>query len=154
MADLEGGSSKANQDIASIQADASTDKDLEKLPPEMRTAATIIAGFFRSTSGPDPDIAKAIAESEMHAEDCKLQAYKASLESRHQQGERDHAYRNKKLNHDTLKSLIVGTVSAAGVICGLYLMTSGHNTQVGTPLLVASFMALLGVRPGQGRDKD
>ncbi len=112
-----------------------------------------MAGFFRSTSGPDPETARVIAESEMHAEDCKLQAYKASLANRDQQGKRDHEYRSKQLLYDTIKQMLISAVSIAGVVCGLYLIIAKGNSQVGTSLLVASFMALVGIRPDFGKDK-
>ena len=62
------------------------------------------------------------------------------------QNARDHVFRIKKMNHDTAKSIVVIVVCVAGIICGLYLIVAKQNSAVGTPLLVASFMAMLGGR--------
>ncbi|HVU45431.1 MAG TPA: hypothetical protein VHD85_04850, partial [Terracidiphilus sp.] len=47
----------------------------------------------RSSSGPDPETARAIAQAEMHEESCRLQGYKESLKTRDKQNEREHEYR-------------------------------------------------------------
>jgi hypothetical protein len=126
---------------------------IERLPSEMKTAMTVMAGLFRSTSGPDPETARLMAESEMHAEKCKLEAYRASLANKDSQNQRDHDFRRKKLDHDTIRASVISCVSVAGIICALYLMIAKGNSQVGTPLLVASFMTLLGYKP-ESKDKD
>jgi len=140
--------------IESLSAKAES-SELEKLPPELsQTVATLIASFSRFSSGPDPETARVIAESEMHSENCKLEAYKASLASSDEESKLDHDYRVKTLNRDTAKEMLVSLVSIGGVICGLYLVVAKGNSQVGTPILVASFMALLRMRPEIGKDKE
>ncbi|MGC9223946.1 MAG: hypothetical protein ACP5E2_08470 [Terracidiphilus sp.] len=129
-------------------------KALEKLPPETRDVVSVIAGFFRSTTGPDPETAKIVAESEMHEETCKLEGYKETLKLRDKQSERDHEFRKKKLNHETGKALIVILVAVSGIIAGLYLLVSKNNSAVGTPLLVAGFMALIGEKSVFSKNKD
>jgi hypothetical protein len=139
------------------QHDLSADNlpvEIEKLPPEMRTMVSVMAGFFRSTSGPDPETARILAQTEMHEETCKLEGFKQSLKTRDQQNERDHLYRVKRMNHDTAKTLIVMVVCLGGIICGLYLIVAKHDSAVGTPLLVAGFMAMLGGKSILPKDKD
>jgi hypothetical protein len=128
--------------------------EIENLPAEMRTMVSVIAGFFRSTSGPDPETAKIMAQAEMHEESCKLEAYSQSLKNRDQQNERDHVFRVKRMNHETAKSLVVMVVCLGGIMCGLYLIVAKKDSAVGTPLLVAGFMALLGGKSILPKDKD
>jgi hypothetical protein len=117
--------------------------EIENLPPEMKTVVSIMAGMVRSPSGPDPETARAIAQSEMHAESCRLQGYKESLRTKDRQNERDHEYRKKRLNHETIKNVIVLFVCVIGILVGLYLLVAKGRDTLGTGLLVASFMALL-----------
>ncbi len=60
----------------------------------------------------------------------------------------------RKLSFETAQNVLVGVVCVGGAICGLYLMLIRGNKEVGTPILVASFMALLGVKPNINKDKD
>jgi hypothetical protein len=81
--------------------------EIQKLSPEMKTTVSVIAGMFRSISGPDPETSRIVAQSEMHEETCKLEGYKESLRIRDKQNERDHEFRKKRLNHETLKNVVV-----------------------------------------------
>ncbi len=70
-----GGSENGN-DLQTGKQDAGQIADdippeLQNLPPEMRTMVSVMAGFFRSNSGPDAETAKIMAEAEMHEETCK-----------------------------------------------------------------------------------
>ncbi len=141
-------------DVTPVAAEYVSLKEIEKLPPEMKTVVSMIAGFFRSTTGPDPETTRIVAETERHEETCKLEGYKETLKNRDAQNERDHKFRIKKLNHDTAKSVIVTLVCVAGIITGLYLLVARNNPSVGTPLLVASFMALIGGRSLFPKDKE
>jgi len=118
-------------------------KELEKLPAEMRTVISVMAGIFRSTSGPDAETAKIVAQSEMHEESCRLDAYKEQLKTRDKQNERDHEYRKKNLNHTTALSLVIASACIIGIAIGLYLLVVKGQQTIGTGLLIASFMALL-----------
>lgn len=118
-------------------------EEIEKLPPEMKTMVSVMAGFFRSTTGPDPETSKIVAQSEMHEETCKLEAFKESLKNKDKQNERDHNYRKKKLNHDTIRSMSIILVCVGGIACGLYLLVVKGNQTLGSGLLIACFMALL-----------
>jgi hypothetical protein len=127
---------------------------IEKLPKETRELFTIFAAFFRSTTGPDPETAKAISQTEMHQETCRLDAYKESLRTRDKQDERNHDFRKKKLNHETFKSVVVAAVAVAAIIVGLYLLVAKNDEKIGTPILVAGFMTLLTGKSILSKDKD
>jgi hypothetical protein len=130
-------------------------KEIEKLPPEMKTIVSVVAGIFRSTSGPDPETARIVAETERHEESCKLDGYKASLNVRDAQNARDHVFRLKKLNHETMKNMALILVCVGGIACGLYLLVVKKNDTLGSGLLIASFMALLsGGKSVLQKDKD
>jgi len=79
----------------------------------------------------------------MHEETCRLEGFKESLKTRDKQNERDHDYRKKKLNHETLKNVIVLLVCVVGIVIGLYLLVAKGRDTLGTGLLVAAFMTLL-----------
>jgi hypothetical protein len=129
--------------------------EIQNLPPEMRTMVSVMAGFFRSNSGPDAETAKIMAEAEMHEESCKLQAYTQSMKNRDLQNERDHLFRMKKLLYDNVRSFVIGLACIGGIICGLYLTVKMGNSAVGNPVLLASFLALLGVKPNfNSKDKE
>lgn len=120
----------------------------------MRTMVSVMAGFFRSTTGPDPETAKVLAQTEMHEETCKLQGFTESLRIRDLQNERDHDFRKIRIKHETAKSVIVMMVCVGAIVCGLYLTVAKHDTSVGTPLMIAGFMAMLGIKPSMPKDKD
>jgi hypothetical protein len=108
-----------------------------------------------TTFGPDPETAKILAQTEMHEEDCRLKGYQSSLENREKQSQRDHEYRKKKLNHQSLMTAAVLIVSVGGIGFGLFLSVSG-SPNVGNPMLVAGLM-LLSTLPGRllsSKEKD
>lgn len=129
---------------------------LDKVPDKEARAMLQVA-LSRTTFGfgPDPETAKTLAETEMHEEDCRLAAYKASLANREEQNKRDHDFRKKKLNHSTALTATIVLVTVGGVGGGLYLSATG-NTTLGNPVLIASF-TLLSSLAGKflgARDKD
>src|SRR5271157_5266907 len=73
---------------------------IEKVPDQQVKALLQVALSSRTSfgMGPDPETAKILAESEMHAEKCRLEAYRSSLQNRDKQSDRDHDYRKRKLN--------------------------------------------------------
>ncbi len=95
-------------------------EQLEKSPELLK----LFVASFRSTTtfGPDPATAKIIAQTEMHQESMRLEGYRETLKSRdlhdqrdherkESQSKRDHEFRRKKLNHQSLLALI-GLVAA------------------------------------------
>jgi hypothetical protein len=110
---------------------------LEKLDkPEL---VSLAAAFFSSktTLGPDPETAKLMAQTEMHHETCRLEAFKKNLENQSQDGKRDHEYRLKRLNYDTILMGMVLLLALAGAGTGLYLTVSDHSA-LGSNILIAS----------------
>ena len=129
---------------------------LKKVPDEDAKAVLQMA-ISRTTLGfgPDPETAKTIAQAEMHEENCRLQAFQASLQNREEQSKRDHEFRKKKLNHSTGLMVTVVVVTIGGIGGGLVLSATGNST-LGNPVLVASF-TLLSSLAGKllgSRDKD
>jgi hypothetical protein len=147
-------SAAAAESASVVPAEYIAAKELEKLPPEMKTVVSVMAAFIRSSSGPDPETAKIVAETERHEESCKLEGFKETIKFRDKQGERDHEFRKKRLNHDTAKNMILTGVCVGGIIVGLYLLVAKNDNSVGTPLLVASFMALVGGKSLLPKEKD
>jgi hypothetical protein len=110
---------------------------LEKLnKPEL---VSLAAQFFSSktTFGPDPETAKLMAQTEMHHETCRLEAYKKNLENQEQDGRRDHEFRLKRLNRDTFLMGMVLVLALAGAGTGLYLTITDQRT-LGSNILIAS----------------
>ena len=110
--------------------------------------------IIRNTTGPDPETARIVAQSEMHEETCRLDGYKESLHTKDKQNERDYEFRKKQLNHETAKNLLIAVVCVGGIVTGLYLIVAKQDSTVGTPLLIASFMALIGGKSLLPKDKD
>jgi len=98
---------------------------------------------------------KVISETEIHEENCKLQAYQASLVNRDKQAERDHDFRKRKLNHQSAMNAAVLLVTIGGVGGGLYLSATG-NSAIGNPVLIASatMLSAIGGKLLSARDKD
>ena len=107
--------------------------------PDQQTRAILSVALSRTSLGvgPDPETAKIIADSEMHQENCRLEGYRAALQNRDKQADRDHQFRGKKLNHQSLMTGAILAVSVAGSGIGLYLSISG-NPSLGNPVMVAA----------------
>ena len=125
--------------------------------PDQQTRAILSVALSRTSLGfgPDPETAKIIADSEMHQENCRLEGYKASLLNRDKQADRDHQFRGKKLNHQSLMTGVILAVSVIGALAGLYLSISG-NPGLGNPVMVASLsiLASLSGKFLSSKDKD
>lgn len=126
------------------------EKALERVVEEggPKALMAIFGAFSRTTNfGPDPQTAKVMADVEMHAEDCRLKGFQESLKNRDAQSERDHGYRTKRLNHDTVVQVVtlIGAIVFGGV--GLYLFIH-DNKQIGGYILFASFFIIYGLVSG------
>jgi len=115
---------------------------------------SLFAGIVRSTTGPDPETAKVAAQSEMHEETCRLEGYKESLKTRDRQSERDHEFRKKRLNHDTARNLILYVTCLLGIGVGLYLYIAKGEKTIGSNIVTACFVALLGGKALLPKDKE
>jgi hypothetical protein len=118
---------------------------LDKVP-DQEARAILSMAVSRTTFGfgPDPETAKILAQTEMHEEECRLKGYQASLQNREEQNKRDHEFRKKRLNHQTVLTVVVLVVTVAGLGGGLYLSSSG-NASLGNPVLAASFTVMVGL---------
>jgi hypothetical protein len=129
-------------------------QEIEKLAPETKAMVSLFAGIVRSTTGPDPETAKVAAQSEMHEETCRLEGYKESLKTRDRQSERDHEFRKKRLNHDTARNLILYVTCLLGIGVGLYLYIAKGEKTIGSNIVTACFVALLGGKALLPKDKE
>ncbi len=105
--------------------------------PEAKMTLSVALSRTSYGFGPDPETAKVIADTEIHEENCRLQAYQASLANRDKQNDRDHDFRKRRLNRDFAMSISVLVFSLCGAGTGLFLLTKG-NTAIGSNLLIAS----------------
>jgi hypothetical protein len=128
--------------------------EAEQLTPEARTIVSVVSAIFRSNSGPDPETSRIMAETEMHEESCKLEAYTKSLENKNRQSERDHEFRIKQQRYDNLRSIITVFIFVAGIAFGLYLLVTQKSAAVGNTILVACFVALLNGKSLLPKDKE
>lgn len=99
--------------------------------------------------GPDAETMKIMAETEVHEETCRLDAFKASLANRDKQAERDHDFRKVRLNHQTGMTVLVLLVGAGLIGFGIYIQMSTQN-QLGGYLILGGAALLfqaLGIKP-------
>lgn len=111
----------------------------------------LVAQFLatsRTTIGPDPETARILAQTEMHAETLKLEAYRKHLETRDKQNERDHDFRCKKLKHDNVNLKIILLGAVLGCIGGVVLMLTGHQV-IGSNILLASALTVFNLVGGK-----
>ena len=123
------------------------EKKLAQLPPQ-ELIAQFFAAFSRTTIGPDPETAKILSQTEMHAESSKLEAYKENLKNRDNQNQRDHEFRCKKLKEDSFNLKVILVAALAGCIGGIVLLITGHQT-IGSNILLASAFAIYGIMGGK-----
>ena len=131
-----------------------TAKEIEKLAPETKAMVSLFAGIVRSTTGPDPETARIAAQSEMHEETCRLDGYKESLKTRDKQSERDHEFRKKRLNHETARNFVLYVTCLLGIGVGLYLYIAKNEKTIGSNIVTACFVALLGGKSLLTKDKE
>lgn len=121
---------------------------LEKVQ-DPQAKMTLSVALSRTTYGfgPDPETAKIICDGEIHEENCRLEAYKASLTNRDKQSDRDHDFRKRQLNRDFVMSISVLFLAILGAGTGLFLIIK-RNTTIGSNLLIASVGLILYVLKG------
>jgi hypothetical protein len=139
---------------ALTQAEYVSAEQIEKLAPETRAVISLFAGIVRNTSGPDPETAKVAAQSEMHEETCRLEGYKESLKTRDRQGERDHEFRKKRLNHESARNFVLYFTCLLGIGIGLYLYIDKGEKTIGSNIVTACFVALLGGKALLPKEKE
>lgn len=108
--------------------------------PRVRNLLSIIS---RTTNGPDPETAKILVEATKHEETCRLEAYKASLDLRDTQNDREHQFRKLRLNREF--AITAGVMLFAIVFSGIgvFLLTTSQNTTLGSNLLIGGLALIL-----------
>lgn len=115
--------------------------------PEAKMTLSVALSRTSYGFGPDPETAKIICDGEIHEENCRLEAYKASLSNRDKQSDRDHDFRKRQLNRDFAMSITVLLLAIVGAGTGLFLVVRGSTT-LGSNLLIASIGLILYVLKG------
>jgi hypothetical protein len=152
----EGDKGEATPAIVSAIAPQSLQSALAKVPDQ--EARTILSLALSRTSfgyGPDAETMKVLADTEIHEETCRLKGFELSLANKDKQADRDHDFRKRKLNHQSLMSGAILLITIGGVGAGLALSASGSSA-IGNPVLIASFTMLstLAGKMLSSRDKD
>jgi hypothetical protein len=127
---------------------------IEKLPKETKELIIGISALVRNQSGPDPETAKAIADSEMHQETCRLEGFKEQLDKADKRHGRDHEYRMERLRHDNRSGLLLNIACIVGIGVGLYLYVAKGDVTLGTNLMTGCFVALLGPKSLLQKNKE
>jgi hypothetical protein len=110
---------------------------------------------MRASVGPDPETARIIAETDRHAEEKKLEGYKATLEHRDKENERRHFRQLKKIRNENVRSTVVLVASIIAAVTGIFLAMDGKSG-LGIPLLVFAGVLIkdLAGRPPSSADSD
>ncbi len=134
---VENDSSKSNR-ISGSKAGAQDES-------AQREFSTFMAQFH---SGPDPQIAAIFAETERHAEDNRLAAYRESLAIRDAQAERDQSFRMATLKHSAHERTIVLYGSVVALVVGGAISFRG-NPALGNPIMSAAMTLLITLVTGK-----
>jgi hypothetical protein len=81
---------------------------------------------MRTSFGPDPETARILAETERHAEEKKLEGYKATLEFRDHENDRKHIRILKKIGNESKRAWVVLIASIITAISGIILSITGR----------------------------
>lgn len=121
-------------DSVSSERDKDGTKEGTALPPQaMRTFMELTE--MGINFGPDPETAKILAETERHAEEKKLEGYKATLEHRDRENERKHVRLLKKIGNESRRAWVVLVASIIAAGGGVFLSLTGKSN-LGVPLLL------------------
>lgn len=104
-----------------VIAPQSLQSALAKVPDqEARTTLSLALSRTSFGYGPDAETMKVLAETEIHDETCRLKGFEASLANKDKQADRDHDFRKRKLNHQSLMSGAILPITIGGVGAGLH----------------------------------
>lgn len=73
---------------------------------------------------------------------------------RDSQNERDYKLKVKRLNHETANRMIVTVICVIGILVGLFLLVEKQEHTLGSDILIASFLGLLGGRSFLPKEKE
>ncbi|HKS80899.1 MAG TPA: hypothetical protein VJR23_05295 [Candidatus Acidoferrales bacterium] len=140
--------SEAGTPLTSAPTPQKITEALEKVrDPDAKLTLSVALSRTSYGFGPDPETAKIICDGEIHEENCRLEAYKASLLNRDKQSERDHDFRKRQLNRDFSMSITVLILALFGSGAGLFLIIKG-NTAIGSNILIAGVGLILYILKG------
>jgi len=135
---------------AGVPLPSDIEQVLSKVPDkDVRSMLSMAISRTSFGFGPDAETMKIMAETEVHEETCRLEAFKSSLANRDKQAERDHAFRKIRLNHQTGMDVLVLLVGAGLIGFGIWIYTTTQN-QLGGYLIVGGAALLfqaLGLKP-------
>jgi hypothetical protein len=97
---------------------------------------------FTQKFGPDPDTTKILAENERHAEDNRLEAYKANLEKQEHQSQRDHECRMAQMKRSQWERYIILFAVLLAFATGIVLSLNGNT--LGNSIMIA-MLPVLGI---------
>jgi len=110
---------------------------------------------MRASFGPDPETAKILAETERHAEEKKLEGYKATLDHRDHENQRKHERLLKKLGNESKRAWVVLIASIIAAVCGIFFSVTGKSN-LGVPLLLFAGILIkdLAGKPSSSADSE
>lgn len=90
---------------------------------------------FTQKFGPDTETTKILAENERHAEDNRLEAYKANLEKQEHQNQRDHDFRMAQAKHSQRERYVILAALFLAFATGIVLSVKGST--LGNAIMIA-----------------
>lgn len=108
---------------------------------------------FSQRIGPDAETTKILAETERHAEDNKLDAYKSNLDARDKQNQRDHEFRLEQLKRAAQERKVILYGSVLALVCGGIVSLQG-NPSLGNPIMSAALTLLITMVTGKWKSGD
>jgi hypothetical protein len=92
--------------------------------------------------GPDPDTTKILAENERHAEDNRLEAYRANLDKQDRQSQRDQEFRLSQMKHAQWERYVILFAVLVAFATGILLSFRGNS--LGNSIMIA-MLPVLGI---------
>jgi hypothetical protein len=114
--------------------------------PELAQEVSTFMAQFRS--GPDPAVASILAETERHAEDNNLAGYRATLEQRDRDSQRNQEFRLEQLKQSSHERRVVLYCCLAALAIGGVLSVEGKS-EFGNPIMSAALTLLITLVSGK-----
>jgi hypothetical protein len=97
---------------------------------------------FTQKIGPDSDTTKILAENERHAEDNRLEAYRANLDKQDRQSQRDQDFRLAQMKHAQWERYIILFAVVLAFAAGMILSINGNA--LGNSIMI-TMLPVLGI---------